>query len=446
MSPAAGVRAGEVRDALRRGAWVTAARLRTYPLIVLLASLGGIAALWLTSDGRIDSVGRPLGTDFSEVWAAGVEVLAGHPAAPFDPATHAAVQRSLFGSGTQFYGWHYPPYFLALATVLALLPYIPALLLWQGATLPLYLGTVVAILRGVRPGLRPPTGPVLLAAAAFPAVFVNLTHGHNGFLTAALLAGGLLALERRPWLAGALLALLAYKPQFALALPVAMLAGGHWRTVVAGCVTLTVMTAATVVAFGLDSWRAFAASLAFTRTVVLEQGSTGWEKIQSTFSAARMLGAGVGTAYLVQGVVTAAVLLAVALVWRGRADGRLKAAILIVATLLTTPYSLDYDMMALGPAIAFAVAHGIERGFRPWEKSLLVAVWAVPGLARVVAGATDLPLGLLVMLAFFTVLVRHALPASRAWESVADARGEWAPVLPHVSAVPGLRATGGRRG
>ncbi len=38
----------------------------------------------------------------------------------------------------------------------------------------------------------------LLFALAYPAVFVNLGHGHNGFLTAALMAMALVVLDRRP--------------------------------------------------------------------------------------------------------------------------------------------------------------------------------------------------------------------------------------------------------
>jgi alpha-1,2-mannosyltransferase len=49
----------------------------------------------------------------------------------------------------------------------------------------------------------------VIAALAFPAVFVNLTHGHNGFLTASLFTGALLCLDARPWLAGMLFGLLA---------------------------------------------------------------------------------------------------------------------------------------------------------------------------------------------------------------------------------------------
>ena len=38
---------------------------------------------------------------------------------------------------------------------------------------------------------------------------------------------------------------------------------------------------------GTGIWQAFADSTAFTRDVVLEQGGTGWQKIQSVFAATR---------------------------------------------------------------------------------------------------------------------------------------------------------------
>jgi alpha-1,2-mannosyltransferase len=59
----------------------------------------------------------------------------------------------------------------------------------------------------------------LLLALAFPAVFINLGHGHNGFLPVALLAAAQVQFDRRPVLAGVLFACLAYKPQFGLLIP-----------------------------------------------------------------------------------------------------------------------------------------------------------------------------------------------------------------------------------
>ena len=75
--------------------------------------------LFATSQGTLDWKGRPLGTDFSNVYAAGTYVLEGQPAAPFEPAKQFAREQAIFGTATQFYGWHYPPFFLALAALLA---------------------------------------------------------------------------------------------------------------------------------------------------------------------------------------------------------------------------------------------------------------------------------------------------------------------------------------
>ena len=376
-------------------------------MLIAVYAISILAGL-LTADGPMDVLRRPLGTDFSQVWAAGVSVLAGQPEQPFEPGLHAAAQQWLFAPDTPFYGWHYPPYFLGVAALVALLPYVPALLAWQAVTLAGYALVVRSIL---------PHPLTVVLALAFPAVLVNLWHGHNGFLTAALLGGGLLLLDRRPVLAGVLWALLAYKPHFGLVLPVVLLAERRWTTIASAAVTVMLMTLATVLAFGTGTWHAFRASLPFTRTVVLEAGTTGWEKIQSAFSAARALGAGVGTAYVVQGILTGVVVLALGWLWRSQADRRLKSAGLITAALLSTPYVLDYDMVVLAPALAFMVSYALDRGFRPWEISLLTFVWIAPIVTRSIAALTLVPIGLLAMLTLFALTIgaalrRPVLPAS----------------------------------
>src|SRR5690348_5926060 len=94
-------------DSLRTGAWLTRERVRLVALAVLAASLIGIGFLLVTSDALNDRFGRPLGTDFSNVYAAGTYVLDGEPAAPFDPARQYAREQAIFGKDTPFYGWHY---------------------------------------------------------------------------------------------------------------------------------------------------------------------------------------------------------------------------------------------------------------------------------------------------------------------------------------------------
>jgi alpha-1,2-mannosyltransferase len=419
--------------ALRSGDWLTRERIMLVAVVLLIASAAGFVFLVVTAHGDIDRQGRPLGTDFSNVYAAGTYVRDGNPQAPFDPPQQYAREQAIFGKATPFYGWHYPPYFLFVAGALARLPYGAALAIWQASTLLLYLLTIWTI---VAPSSRlrgegrdegasthaqhrgnDPTSPCaagrgdyawLLLALAYPAVLINIGHGQNGFLTAALFGGALALLDRRPLIAGILIGLLVYKPQFGLMIPLALIAGGRWRTFAAAAATVAALTLATTIVFGPQVWHAFLISTQFSRTVILEQGATGWQKIQSVFSWARMWGAPIPLAYALQGALSVALAAGVVWLWRSAASPSRKSASLCLAAILATPYSLDYDMMVLAPAIAFVAVEGLRRGFRPWEKTALAALWLVPLVTRIVAQATLIPLGVPAMLGTFILVLRQA--------------------------------------
>jgi alpha-1,2-mannosyltransferase len=400
---------GRPRELLRSGAWLTRERIRLIGAAVLIASVAGFLYLVVTANGLVDRQGRPLGTDFSDVYAAGTYVLDGDPEAPFDPARQHAREQQIFGEATPFYGWHYPPFFLFAAAALALMPYGIALAVWQAVTLGLYLLTIRAIVRSpLQDNLIFQRADWILLALAFPAVLINVGHGQNGFLTAALLGAALLQLDRRPILAGILFGLLAYKPQFGLLIPVVLAATGRWRSFAAAAGTVVLLALATTIAFGPHVWQAFLDSTRFTRVVALEQGDTGWYKIQSLFAWARMWGASVMVAYALQAALIVALGAALIWLWRSKAPYPLKAAALCLAAILATPYTFDYDMMVLAPAIAFVAADGSARGFGPWEKTALAALWLVPLVARSVAHATLIPLGVPIMLAIFILLLRRS--------------------------------------
>jgi hypothetical protein len=394
---------------LRSGRWLTAVRVRGYSLLLL--GLCAIAAAgWIAlSNGLTDPNGKPLGTDFSSFYAAGSLVLDGRAADVYNMAAHYAREQQIFGAATPYYGWLYPPIFLLVAAPLAILPYPFALAAWQISTFVLYLGVIGAIVRRMR-GRGIAIGPIwLLIAAGFPAVFINLGHGQNGFLSAGLFGAALLALPTAPIVSGVLFGLLAYKPQLALVWPFALLAAGQWRTVVAAGITVLMLAVVTSLVFGADIWLLFAASTETSRKLLLEQGDVGLEKLQSVFAAVRMWGGGVPVAYVVQGAVSAATVLGTAWIWRSSCDIELKSALLAIATLLASPHVLDYDLMILALAIAFTVSACLAAGFRDYEISLLAAAWIVPLAARTVAGVTGIPLGLLLLLTLYVFTLRRAL-------------------------------------
>jgi hypothetical protein len=398
--------------AFRSGRWLTPARARTYSLMLLaicaLTMVGWIAA----SDGLIDRNGKPIGTDFSNVYAAGTLTWQGRPAEAYDPALQHAAEKAIFdGREVPFFGWHYPPFFFAVAFLVASLPYAWGLALWLISSFALYLAAIRAILP------RPET---LLIAAAFPAVFVNVGHGQNAFFTAALLGGALHWLNRRPQMAGILIGLLAYKPQFGVLIPLALLAGQRWNSIAAATLTVAGLIAISLLTLGGGVWHAFADSMNFTQTIVLEQGGTGWEKIQSAFSAARNWGADVRTAYAIQGALALTLAVSLAWLWQSNAAFELKAAALAIASLLATPYVLDYDLVVLAVAIAYLSRHGLRCGFRDCEISVLAAAWLVPLVSRGVAGVSGIPLGLTAMLALYGIVMRRAI-ADRADATLAPA-------------------------
>jgi alpha-1,2-mannosyltransferase len=247
-----------------------------------------------------------------------------------------------------------------------------------------------------------PRPSALLLGLGFPAVLICLGHGQTGFLTGALLAGGLVCLPRHQVLAGVLFGRMAYKPQFGLLLPFVLLARGDWRAVAAAAVAVAAAVALLFALWGFPVWQAFLDSVPSMRSVVFEAGNTGFEKFQSAFAWMRMCGASLAVAYALQGLVTGAVLVACLWIWRGRASYRLKAAALLTGTLLSTPYVLDYDLIVLGMALAFLVADGLERGFHPWEKTVLALAWIAPVVARSLTAVTYLPLGFLALAAVLT--------------------------------------------
>jgi hypothetical protein len=378
---------------------VNARRVRLVCILLLAATILSYAMLLLTSHDTLDNIGRPIGTDFSDVYAAGWMADHGRAAAAWVWPEHYKVQQALHHSrAVPFYGWHYPPPFLLIASLLATLPYLAALALWLGTTF----AAAVAIAHRIVPG----RGTVLAVLAA-PASFVCIGHGQNAFLTASLLAGGLALLDRRPWLAGLLLGCLVYKPQFAVLLPVVLIASGNRRAFLGAALSSLGLVAVTLAIWGWPVWAAFHDSLAITRTIVIETGQTGWEKIVTSFATARALGASIPLAYAVQGLSTLAAIVGAAIAARW-ASPALRGAAACTAALLSTPYALDYDLVILGGALCFLVADARERGWLTHEKSVLALAYVTPLFGRQFAALTLIPVDWIAIVAIFAVTVRRA--------------------------------------
>ena len=400
-----------ILDFFRQAPWLTRRRLVAYPRLFLVVYVVSAAIWMLRSKGLIDPAGHPIGADFIDPWSASWRTLHGSPSAVYDvPRLWSAERMAVHYPKVGFAGFHYPPIYLLLILPLALLPYAWSLLAWTFATFAAYLTVMFKL---------DPERDSLWLAVAFPGALVNLTNGQNGFLTLALLAAAMLTLERRPILAGVMFGLMSYKPQYGLLVPIFLIATGRWRTIAAASVTVLILAALSLAMFGGQTWQAFFSSITFTRQVVLEQGGSGFEKLQSAFAAARLWGFGVATAYAFQAAVSLLAAIVAIWIWRRTRNFDLHAAALTTGMLLTTPYMMDYDLVILALPIAWLALEGRRSDFLPWEKSLLAFIWLLPLFARSLAGRAMIPIAPLAILLLLFDIARRAAASSSSEGSAA---------------------------
>ena len=372
-------------------------------LLALEALFFGFMVMWHHGFfGRID---RPTTTDFVSFYAAGKLALAGTPALAYDQAAHAAAEVAATAPGIGYQYFFYPPVYLLLCAPLALLPYMVAFVLFQAVTLGLWLLVMRRILNV--------TGwdwcvPML----AYPAVFWTLGIGQNAFLTAALLGATTLLLDERPIGAGMLLGMVCYKPHLALLAPVALAAGGRWRSFAAAAAMVAALVALSVALFGIDTWRDYLTALAGSGAVY-ETGRIELTGFVTPYGAARILGVGAHAAQMAQAAVSVLAAAATGWIWWRDPGPAARSAALAAGILLSVPLALIYDLLLLTVAIAWLVRAGRATGFLPWEKWVLFVCFLVSLASRYFGQATHIPIGPLapaLLMAVCLVRTHRAMP------------------------------------
>jgi hypothetical protein len=364
---------------------------------LIVAQAVYLAASYLQGAWLIAPGGGGIPSDFVNVWAAGKLALGHEAEAAYDWPTHKAMEVVAVGHPFDgYFGWHYPPPFLFAAAPLALMPYATAYIVWAFGTFPAYLAAIRAII-GERTGI--------ILAAAFPAVLCNFVDGQNGFLSAALLGGALVMLVERPILAGVCLGLLTYKPHLGLLIPIALIAGGHWRAIIAAGIVAILMVFASWLAFGTATWLAFIGNISHTSQAFLSDGWADFGKLQTAFGLTRTLGFSERAAWTVQAVVALGAATAVAALWRSRAATEIKAAALSAGAMLATPYLYTYDLVVLAVPLAFLWRMGRTSGFLQHELSAI----ALACLLILIFPFVTAPVGLGAVLIVAALIARRAL-------------------------------------
>jgi Glycosyltransferase family 87 len=378
--------------------WLNRRRLSHYPLIILTAFIV-IAVVWvLRSKDMVDLKGKPLGYDFITFWAASHLGLAGHPADAYNIRSLFNAEQIVVPASHSIFVWCYPPAFYLVILPLALLPYLAAYWGFMLSTLGCYLLVFRRVVNNQA---------AWWCLAAFSGLWMNLFHGQNAFLTAALAGAALLCLERRPIIAGLFIGLLAIKPHLALLFPVALIVIGAWRTFITAAVTAIGFTAIGTAVFGTATLKACLGSLGYARHF-LEVGFLPWGKMPTVFAFLRLLGMPITGAYIIHGIFAVGAVIAVWRVWRNSQDWQLRGAILMTATFFVSPYLFDYDLAWLAFPIAWLALGGLRDGWLRGDREVLMAAWLLPMFMAPIAGAVSIQIGPFVLGALLFITMRRA--------------------------------------
>ncbi len=382
--------------------------LRIGEALALVAFLS-FGVMWVQWQASAPGVSR-LSGDFVSFWTAGQLALEGRAADAYVRPPHFLLQLALHRDASWGYlGFFYPPFFLLLCAGFALLAYFPALCLWLATSFACYAAALRALLpKDLREGAR-----VWVLFLGYPAVMVNAGFGQNGFLSTALLGGAALWLDRRPTLAGLCLGCLAYKPQLALIVPLALAVAGRWRCFAVASATVLAMAAAATLAFGADVWPAFIAAMAEARRNWMEPANPLYlQYFITVYGAIRLHGGPLVLAYAAQGLVTvaAACLLLYALLRRppGARSGMAEGAAIAACVPFCSPFMLEYDLVILAVPMAWLLSEALRDGFRRGEIAALIGAYLAPALFKITLFDNAMKLGVIVAAALlFAAVLRR---------------------------------------
>ena len=367
--------------------------MSAYDAVFVATALGGVFVLGYRFD--------LLFPDFIVFHAATRAFFDGKLAVLYDVNAFTDLQNTLHAAALPvgFRPFLYPPLWLLDLLPFGLMPLLPA------ATVFLLLTAAIGAVGLRAAGLE--HWPILLILTAPAAIWVVIA-GQNTFLSVGLLYGGLALLERRPLLAGLALGLLAYKPQVWVLVPLALLAARAWWALAAMIATVAAQSLVTLLLFGTACWLDFAAAAlrAGSGAAAAEMYDRVHTHMTTLLAAAKTLGWANGPAMGLQLAGSALAVAAVTWAFARHPPSHARTAVLVTATFLVSPYTLNYDMLLLMPAAALLFLHPAPTGYLPGELAVYPALWLVPHFCMTL-NAAGLPLTPLVILLFGAIAVKR---------------------------------------
>ncbi|MBI2256286.1 MAG: DUF2029 domain-containing protein [Proteobacteria bacterium] len=381
-------------------------------LVVLI-----LLAQWLHAavTGDLSFRGHAIGLDFVNTWLGAKLTLAGDVSPLFDFNAYNRLLKELFNAHFPNHMWSYPPHLLPLVAPLGALPYPLAYAIWCFATwLTFLLGSRALGFRDMD----------LLLLATSPAICMNIIAGQTGALAAGCLMLALAYSARRPIIAGIAVAVLTVKPQFGLIIPIEWLLRRRFLAIAIGVAATLALVGLSLAILGASAWQGFFdVTMPSMRTVMLSGQPAAAKVMQPNWaSSLRLLGLPYRPAIALQ-TIFSLILIGwwLRLAWKMQSthpdEGRIRHALLLMASVLATPYIHNYDLVLVAPVVIWAWRDPAVLDLPPrWRRLLLILVWLLPWII-IPLHEVRIILGPILLTALTVLLMRQAERGMKKGES-----------------------------
>lgn len=394
--------------------------LRGARLVVLCVPVLLVAVILLRSPNFQMSSGpqaEPFGGDYIQEWTGGWMLHNGDRSRFYDPAYISTVEHDSARIGFEwdqdaYLPMVYPPFWYLLVSPLSGLPLTSGAVVWTWLMAAALVGALLLLrqwLIKVHGDLN--HSPAVLLAASllvYPPLIESLGSGQKGTLLLLLFTATFVLLDgRRPFWAGVVFALVAFKPQLTLVIGVAMLLKREWRFI-AGGVTMGTILVGLSFAAGGDLCRQYF-ELCSGMGEYVKTGGYDLHKAHCWWGACQLLlgGAPDGIIKACAGAGSLVTIALLASILRGElafgtGSFARQFAALTIATLLLSPHLFTYDLTLLLLAL-FLLTCGpgaLDARFR-W---LPVVMFVVAGLSADLARSTGVQISVLLMLGLLVLV------------------------------------------
>ena len=380
--------------------------------IILVFCLWSVCLVDYAKPGIFDRAGNIKFQDFLQFPISARLIASGHGDQLYDDEVLAREIRATTGRDTNVYlQYFYGPQVALPFIKLASLPFLTQAEIWVALSLLMYFVCIYLIWKRCA-ALRSYRALVAICALAYPPLFHFFVRGQLSAVVLVCFTAAYLAFcVRRDFLAGLALGLLAFKPQFLVAIPLILLLAQAWTALAGVVISAATQLTLTSLYFGRAVMQAYGARLLHSAG---HPGSTEliFSPIQmhSLHSFWELLIPWRPGVWILYALTSFAAIGIAAAIWKSSTPLAVRFSALMFAAVLVNPHLYIYDLLGLAPAFLLLTdwsLNNVRHPAKPVLDVLLYLAFLFP-LFGPLAHWTHLQLSVVVFVAMLWSLYRIA--------------------------------------